>query len=154
MLTTELIAAYKNEDLAIEAFREYRLKRGVVCKKCGGVHQYWLTSKHQFQCSTCRFRTTLRSGTILEGSKLPFAYFFIALHLLLHQGNVSTEEFQRQTAHKYYEPLWDFLRKIKSYVKENPRDRISLDFEAVVSQYFARKSANYTAQNIELYETA
>src|ERR1700719_3664625 len=98
MLPKELIEVYKIEGLAIEVFKEYRVKKGIVCKKCGSHHHYWLASKFQFQCKSCRFRTTLRSGTVLEGSKLPYSYFFIAVHLLLKNDNIlSIEDFQKYT---------------------------------------------------------
>ncbi|MBY0426201.1 MAG: transposase [Cytophagales bacterium] len=113
------VPTFGKEDIAVEAFKEYRVRTGVVCKKCGHNNHYWLANKQQFQCKACRFRTTLRSGTILEGGKLPYSYFFIAFQLLTQGNDLSIDEFQKQTGHKYYEPLWDFLRKIKSYVKEN-----------------------------------
>jgi len=108
-----------NESMAIEAFKELRLKKGIVCKKCKSKEHYWLKPKKQFQCKACRFRTTLRSGTVLEGSKLPIRYFFIALSLLSTKGNaVQVEELQQHTKHKYYEPLWELLRKVKAYIKD------------------------------------
>ncbi|MCE7043317.1 transposase [Dyadobacter sp. CY312] len=137
MLRTNLIHAYKNEELAVEAFKEYRLRDGIVCKKCGGKNHYWLTSKQQFQCKQCRFRTTLQSGTLLEGSKLPVSYFFIALHLLIkNENNLTIEEFQQQTGHKYSEPLYDFLRKIKSYLKTNDQHSILIDFVEAANKKF------------------
>jgi hypothetical protein len=156
MLSYELLNAYKNEALAVEAFKEYRLKKGVVCKKCGCTHQYWLAPKQQFQCKACRFRTTLRSGTVLEGSKLPVSYFFIAVHLLLKKGNgLTTEEFQKQTSHKYYEPLWDFLRKIKNHLNEGEKNVILIDFLEVIYQYFIKVQVSQKEQEINLafYET-
>ena len=137
MLSKDLIDAYKSEELATEAFKEYRLRKGVVCKKCGSKDHYWLSSKHQFQCKKCRFRTTLQSGTLLEGSKLPVSYFFIALHLLIKKGNdLKVEEFQQQTGHKYSEPLYDFLKKIKIYLKTNDQNSILIDFLEVVNENF------------------
>jgi len=137
MLRTNLTHAYKNEELAVEAFKEYRLRDGIVCKKCGGKNHYWLTSKQQFQCKQCRFRTTLQSGTLLEGSKLPVSYFFIALHLLIkNENNLTIEEFQQQTGHKYSEPLYDFLRKIKSYLKTQDQHSILIDFVEVANKKF------------------
>ena len=137
MLSKEHISIYKNEELAGEAFREYRTRRGVVCKKCGGNHHYWLSSKQQFQCKSCKFRTTLQSGTILEGSKLPISYFFIAIHLLIKNDNVlSIEEFQQKTGHKYSEPLYDFLRKVKLYLKTNDRNAVLIDFFEVANKTF------------------
>lgn len=141
MLSTELIELYKDEEVAIEAFKTYRLKQGIRCKKCGYTHHYWLAPKQQFQCKKCRFRTTLRSGTVLEGSKLPVSYFFTAIHLLIKHGHsLTVEEFQRQTGHKYYEPLWDFLRKVKEHLKANEQNAILIDFLEVVNRHFVLRS--------------
>ncbi len=149
MLSNDLIEVYKVEGQAIAAFKEYRLATGIVCKKCGCRKHYWLASKLQFQCRICRFRTTLRSGTVLEGSKLPYSYFFIAVHLLLTHGNALTlEEFQKQTGHKYYDPLWDFLRKIKNYMKHPEQSAATNNFMAVVDHYF-----NYRTDTIPQEET-
>lgn len=135
MLSKDLLGIYRNEELAVEAFKEYRLRRGIVCKKCGGNHHYWLTSKQQFQCKICRFRTTLQSGTLLEGSKLPVSYFFIALYLLKNNdNNLSVSEFQQQTGHRYAEPLYDFLRKIKGYSKTEDQNSILIVFLEVASK--------------------
>jgi hypothetical protein len=136
MLPKELIEVYKIEGLAMEVFKEYRIKKGIVCKKCGHQQHYWLASKFQFQCKTCRFRTTLRSGTVLEGSKLPYSYFFIAVHLLLKNDNIlSIADFQKYTGHKYFDPLCDFLRKIKNYIKESDRGALLIDFMDIVNEY-------------------
>ena len=135
MLSKDPLAIYRQEELAIEAFKDYRLKKGVICKKCGGTNHYWLASKHQFQCKNCRFRTTLQSGTILEGSKLPVSYFFIALHLLRdNNNNLTVLEFQQQTRHKYIDPLYDFLKKVKSYVKTEDKNSILINFLEVASK--------------------
>ena len=132
-----LTYVYKNEELSIEAFKEYRLNKGVVCKKCGSQHHYWLMSKQQFQCVDCRFRTTLRSGTVLQGSKLPYSYFFIAVNLLSKQGNrLTLDEFQKHTGHKYYEPLWEFLNKLKIKLDEQERNLILSTYSDILSKRF------------------
>ena len=132
-----LTYVYKNEELAIEAFKEYRLSKGVVCKKCGSKQHYWLMSKQQFQCVDCRFRTTLRSGTVLQGSKLPYSYFFIAVNLLTKQSNrLTLDEFQKATGHKYYEPLWEFLNKLKINLDEKERSLILLHYSEALSKRF------------------
>jgi len=137
MSTQGLTYVYKNEELSIEAFKEYRLNKGVVCKKCGSQHHYWLMSKQQFQCVDCRFRTTLRSGTVLQGSKLPYSYFFIAVNLLSKQGNrLTLDEFQKHTGHKYYEPLWEFLNKLKINLDEQARSLILSTYSDVLNKHF------------------
>lgn len=137
MSTQGVTYVYKNEELSIEAFKEYRLNKGVVCKKCGSQHHYWLMSKQQFQCVDCRFRTTLRSGTVLQGSKLPYSYFFIAVNLLSKQGNrLTLDEFQKHTGHKYYEPLWEFLNKLKINLDESERTLILSTYSNILNKHF------------------
>lgn len=137
----EVIPVFKNEELAVQAFRYYRLKKGITCKKCGSKSHYWLGPKRQFQCKKCRFRTTLQSGSVLEGSKLPLSYFFIAIYLLLKNGsNLTLDEFKAQTGHKYYEPLYDFLKRIKGFVKSGEHVPVFSDSNDVVNQFFAQRS--------------
>jgi hypothetical protein len=133
------ISVYRNEEIAIEAFKEYRMQKGIFCKKCGCRKHYWLGPKHQFQCKDCRFRTTLRSGSILEGSKLPISYFFIAIHLLLkYQNSITIQILQEYTEHKYFEPLWYFLRNIRENLKEEEQKQLMLHFWEVVNLHLLK----------------
>lgn len=68
-----------------------------------------------YQCKKCRYRTSLRSGTIMEASKLPFQYWFIAMYLMsCTKRSISVYELQRQLGHKRYEPIWAMMHKIHS----------------------------------------
>lgn len=127
---------FTNEEQAILAFKKFRLRNGIVCKKCNATKHYWLSEKNQFQCSSCKFRTTIRSGTLLEGSKLPISYFFIAWSLLIKNNNrVTIEEFQKETKHKYYEPLWEYLYKVKNYFKTEDSTKMAGDFIEVTNPF-------------------
>lgn len=69
---------FPNEAACRMAFKEIRDREGVTCKHC-------------------RHRTTLRSGTVMHGSKLPFMYWFIAMHLMTAtKKSISAAELQRQ----------------------------------------------------------
>ena len=96
------------------AFKQYRLKTGVTCKKCGGTAHYWLNTIEQFKCKQCGFKTTLRSGTALEASKLPFRYWFTAMYFMtMTKKSMSAKEMQRQLEHKRYEPIWLMMHKLR-----------------------------------------
>ena len=139
MNTESMIHLYQDEEFAMEVFKTYRFRKGIVCKRCNCNEHYWLKSKNQFKCKSCKFRTTLRSGTVLEGSKLPVSYFLIALHLLSEKGdNVSPEELQRVTNHKYFDPVWMFLRKIKAFVKEDDQKVCIKNFTEVIQDLQVR----------------
>ena len=50
----------------------------------------------------------------MHGSQLPFRYWFIAMHLSTStKKSFSALELQRQLGHKYYEPVWAMLHKLR-----------------------------------------
>lgn len=124
-------------------FKQKRDKEGIICKKCECTKHYWLQDKWQWQCSNCRFRTTLRSGTMLESSKLPFRMWYLAMALMsFSKKGISALEMQRQLGHKFYEPVWAMMHKIRKSMgkrddKYNLTDMIEFDegyFEVETSE--------------------
>ena len=118
----------------------YRKQKGVICQKCKGTEHWWLQSKEQFQCKKCRFRTTLRSGTVLHSTKLPFMYWYIAMHLMTStKKGFSAHEMRRQIGHKRYEPIWAMMQKIRESMgladaKTTLKDSVAID-DAYISTY-------------------
>lgn len=105
---------YPDEESCKLKFKEIRDQEGVICSHCQGTKHYWKKDKWVYECKTCGFRTTLRSGTVMHGSKLPFRYWFIAMHLLTStKKSFSAKEMQRQLSHKRYEPIWAMLHKLR-----------------------------------------
>jgi hypothetical protein len=76
------IESFPDESSCRIKFKEFRDEQGVIRRKCVGTDHYWLQTIEQYQCKQCKTRTTLRSGTVMQASNLPFRYWFIAIHLL------------------------------------------------------------------------
>lgn len=96
-------------------FKKQREKQGITCKQCGCTKHYWLEPKSQWQCSSCRFRTTLRSGTIMEHSKLSFHTWYICMAFMsFSKKGISALEMQRQLGHTRWETVWKLMHKIRS----------------------------------------
>ncbi|RNC63209.1 IS1595 family transposase, partial [Proteiniphilum sp. X52] len=67
-----------------------------------------------YECKRCRARQTLRSGTVMQHSNLPYRYWFVAMHLLTAtKGSFSAAELQRQLGHKRYQPIWEMVNKLR-----------------------------------------
>ena len=97
-----------------EHFRSCREKEGVYCKKCNSIDHYWLQNKLQWQCKSCHFRTTLRSGTIMENSKLKFRLWYLAMAFMsFSKKGISAKELQRQLDYKRYDTIWLLMHKIR-----------------------------------------
>lgn len=110
----EFTRLYPDEDSCIKHFRELKEKRGLVCPFCGSNEFYWSQKYKSHDCKNCSYRITLRSGTIMESSHLPFKYWFFAMYLMiLQKKSISALEVQRQLEHKYYHPIWAMMHKIR-----------------------------------------
>lgn len=124
-------------------FKAVRDKTGVVCKKCQHTDHYWLQNKEQYQCKSCGFRTTLRSGTVMQDSKLPFMKWYMAMIFMsATKKGFSASEMQRQIGHKRYEPIWAMVHKLRAVMGKREdlyklKDIIEFDeghFEVATSQ--------------------
>ncbi|EQD26554.1 IS1595 transposase [mine drainage metagenome] len=73
-----------------------------------------------YQCRACRHQTTLTSGTVFEGSKLPLTTWFLAMHLLTgSKTNMAALELKRHLG-VCYDTAW----KLKHDQRKSPRDKI------------------------------
>tara|TARA_R110002167_G_scaffold158081_1_gene353212 strand:- start:20 stop:907 length:888 start_codon:yes stop_codon:yes gene_type:complete len=96
-------------------FKLQREQEGVICKKCGSTQHYWLKAKNQWQCSSCNFRTTLKSGSIMEGSKVDFHTWYKAMAFMTYsKKTISAAELQRQLSHPKYDTIWRLMHKIRA----------------------------------------
>jgi len=95
-------------------FKSQRDDQGVICKKCGHDKHYWLQNKWSYECKSCKFRTTLRSGTIMQSSKLSFLVWYKTMFLMsATKKGFSAKEIQKQLGLKRYEPVWAMVHKLR-----------------------------------------
>lgn len=114
MTLLEFMGRFPDETTCKEHFRNQREKEGILCKKCGCKKHYWLKDKWQWQCSECRFRTALRSGSVIEHSKLPIRKWYLAMAFMtFSKKGISAKEMQRQLGHSCYESVWSMMHRIR-----------------------------------------
>lgn len=95
-------------------FKLQRENEGVICKKCNGDKQYWLSNKSQWQCASCEFRTTLRSGTIMENSKFDIQVWYTAMYLIcLTKKGMSCVELQKKLGLPRYQSTLFLYHRIR-----------------------------------------
>src|SRR6056297_336876 len=107
-------AHFDSEEACRNHFKEERDKIGVVCKRCGHTKHFWIKSRWSYECKSCRSRTSLRSGTIMQGSNLPFLVWYRTMFLLsATKKGFSSKEIQKQLGLKRYEPVWAMVHKLR-----------------------------------------
>jgi hypothetical protein len=110
----KFIESFPDESSCRIKLKEFRDEQGVICRKCGSKDHYWVKTIEQYTCKKCKTRITLRSGTVMQAINLPFRHWFIAIHLLTGtKKTFSALELQRQIGHKFYEPIWYMLQKLR-----------------------------------------
>ena len=143
MSLLNFIEQFPDEASCKKKFKEYRDHVGVVCSKCGGKDHYWKKDKEQYECKSCKTRTTLKSGTVMHKSKLPFRYWFITMHLLTAtKKSFSAKEIQRQLGHKRYHPIWHMVHKLRQSMGKRDAEYILAGRIELDEGYFATEIPN------------
>lgn len=106
-------------------------EEGIVCPVCHTSNHYWLQTGQFWQCKEDRTKINLKAGTLMERTHLPLRMWFIVIHLMTSTKKAfSALEMQRQTGHKFYEPIWYMMQKIrKSMGKRDARYKLQGDIE-------------------------
>ena len=124
MRNTEFYSTFSDEQACRDHFKSMRDRQGVVCKKCGSQEHYWLKSKKMYQCKSCSFRTSLRSGTLLECSNLPFKAWYEAFQIVsMSKKSISARTLERHLG-VHYETAWYLLQKVRVAMGAKNRDLV------------------------------
>lgn len=111
----DFIKTFPNEESCKSHFKKQREQEGVICKQCGNTTHYWHSGKWQWQCKKCSFRTCLKSGSIMECSKVDIRTWYLAMAFMsFSKKTISASELQRQLNHPKYDTIWRLMHKIRT----------------------------------------
>jgi hypothetical protein len=137
-------AHFGSEEACRNHFKAERDKIGVVCKRCGHTHHYWIKSQWSYECKKCRSRTSLRSGTIMQSSNLPFLVWYKTMFLLsATKKGFSSKEIQRQLGLKRYEPVWAMVHKLRKAMGKRDERYILEGMIEMDEGYFTIEAGEY-----------
>ena len=118
MSLTEFFSTFGREEQCERALFAWRWPHGFVCPECGHTHFCNLHRRELLQCHRCHRQTSLTSGTIFAGTKLPLTIWFLAMYLLTQAKNaVSALELKRQLGVSY-NTAWLLKHKLMQVMKE------------------------------------
>lgn len=78
----QLMAAFPDEQSAIDHFTAIRWKNGAFCSYCGSTRVYHFSDKRTHKCADCRKRFSIKVGTIFEDSKIELRAWLMAIWLI------------------------------------------------------------------------
>lgn len=101
MKTLEFSLIFPDEQACMDHFKSVREKMGITCSKCQGKEHSWKQAYLTWECNSCRHRTSLKAGSVMQGSKLPFLYWYKAMHLMsCRKTGISALAMQQELGHK------------------------------------------------------
>ena len=112
--------------------KQSREKEGIVCKNCGGVHHFWMENQAKWECYACKSRTNLKSGTMMQGSKLPLHAWYKCLHYMTSTKIVtlSAVQMMRNLNLTTYSAVWYMMHKIRiSMGKQDAKYKLGGEME-------------------------
>lgn len=71
-----------DENAARAYLARSRWPKGVSCIHCGHAEVYEINDRALFTCKACRKQFTIRTGTVMEDSKIPLQKWLFAMYLL------------------------------------------------------------------------
>jgi len=66
-----LVDRFHDEDRCRRYLEGLRWPGGLECPRCGGKVISHITTRHQLDCDSCRYRFSVTAGTIFHDSHLP-----------------------------------------------------------------------------------
>lgn len=114
------LALSHNGDLRSFLWRAKCGGREFVCPKCGAeTYCSVSTLPETRQCTGCRSQARLRSGTVMESSKLPLELWMQAVVRVLGQPKLSAMQIKRDLALARYETAWLLLFKLREALEQH-----------------------------------
>jgi transposase-like protein len=109
---------FADEDKAREHFEAIRWPDGPVCPHCGSVEKITLmagktTRAGLYQCNACREPFTVKMGTVMEASHIPYRKWALGFHLMAaSKKGVSAHQLHRMLG-VTYKTAWFMTHRIR-----------------------------------------
>lgn len=133
----QFIQQYGTVAKCYRALYRARWPQGFRCPRCNGRprSRFRRAGRMYYQCRACRHQSTLTSGTVFEGSKLPLTTWFLAMHLLTgSKTNMSALELKRHLG-VCYDTAWKLKHKIMQVMTEREESRQLAGFVQIDDAY-------------------
>jgi transposase-like protein len=115
---------FPDEEACASYLGDCRWPDGFRCPKCGHGRAYVLTAARRWQCASCRFQTSLTSGTVLHRSKTPLTTWFWAAYVMTtDKRGISALLLQRQLGVSY-KTAWLLLHKLRRAMVAPEREKL------------------------------
>jgi transposase-like protein len=142
-----LVERFHSEDACVDYIEGLRWPNGLACLRCGSMSVSRIKTRGQYDCNSCRYRFSVRAGTIFHDSHLPLWKWFLTTYMMIEsKKGVSANQIKR-TIGVSYKTAWYLCHRIrKAMTEHNPElldGTVEVD-ETYVGGKVKGKGARYT----------
>lgn len=83
----DIFSIYSTEESQIQFFFDMKWSNGFICPSCGHIHFSYYSFKAIYECTRCHYQTSLKSGTIMQDSKLSLFQWILMFYLICDSTN-------------------------------------------------------------------
>lgn len=120
---------FHDEEAARVHFERIRWPDGPICPHCGVVNEATLVKgkSHRpgmYQCNACREPFTVKIGTVMEASHIPFAKWALGFHLMAaSKKSMSAHQLGRMLG-VTYKTAWFMAHRIREAMRDVSGDKL------------------------------
>lgn len=114
----KLVEMFHSEDACADYLEQLRWPDGVACLRCGSKGVARIHTRDQYDCNSCRYRFSIRAGTIFHDSHLPLWKWFLTAYMMIEsKKGVSANQIKR-TIGVSYKTAWYLCHRIRAAMRE------------------------------------
>jgi hypothetical protein len=123
-------ARFHDEEVCADYLLERACRNAGGCPRCGARNGHWL-ARRRWECSACGLQVGLRSGSVMEGSRLPLRIWFMAIGEVLADPAIRPERLQQAIDLPRLGTVRELLRKILEAIQSPDVDRLLAGLQRV-----------------------
>jgi transposase-like protein len=113
-----LVERFHDEDKCRRYLEGLRWPGGLECPRCGGKTISHITTRHQLDCDSCRYRFSVTAVTIFHDSHLPLWKWFLAVYLIVESKKGISANQLKRTLGVTYKTAWYLCHRIRAALNE------------------------------------
>lgn len=138
----QMMAAFPDEQSAIDHFTAIRWKNGAYCPHCGSTKIYHFSDRRTHKCGDCRKRFSIKVGSIFEDTKIGMRQWMMAVWLITsHKKGIASTQLAKDLG-VTQKTAWFMLHRLRYAARTQSFNR-PLGGEVEVDEtYVGGKAAN------------
>ncbi len=135
----EFIKYYGTDEQCEPAVFKIRWPHGFKCERCDHDSFCYIKSKRTFQCTRCKFQTSVKRNTLFHSSNVPLSKWFLVIFLISQSKNGLSVLSLKRHLGVSYNAAWRTKHKLMQAMAEQDAKRKLAGLITIDDSYFGGK---------------